>query len=440
MIDKESKKLKGVSGRNYRCIYAIQPLEGYWGNLRIDFDNNTSIYGRYKKYIEENEKFLPRVIISKEIKTVKYSGKRWSGEGEIISTNVELFQSFVGRLTILVCIKFLGRIEDLTSILEDLHYKEFFWDSNNLNNCIFKIFDEFGLLGKYNEINFGIESHLVVLGNFEDRVYKPKDNIVKKTIYRNNLPVRDDIDNILFPPELNRRAETVGAVGPLVTYLAGQQIYLEHTLILCAIQIVGDISHLREIRKKLFEMHQSISDSKNVFEGYKKRRVVVAQILEVCSELELNLSFGIEALHDILSFIPALRVENYYNSFLSVLNARERTGIVSIMIARLKSAADSEMSSIRIYERKYDETKRKAWEVAIGFISAIAIPLGIVFGFFGMNAAEIDSSKSFLSFIHYGRIYYVIGLIYFGALILLFSIWVYFKKKLKQKRSRFVVN
>jgi len=45
-------------------------------------------------------------------------------------------------------------------------------------------------------------------------------------------------------------------------------------------------------------------------------------------------------------------------------------------------------------ERCADEDGCLRWTVAIGFVSAVAIPLGLVLAFFGINASQVESDRS----------------------------------------------
>jgi Mg2+ and Co2+ transporter CorA len=69
---------------------------------------------------------------------------------------------------------------------------------------------------------------------------------------------------------------------------------------------------------------------------------------------------------------------------------------VSRMLRRLEATARAELTSIESIERRADEDRRLRWAVAIGFVSAVAIPISLILAFFGINADEVNPQRSML--------------------------------------------
>lgn len=424
MSNNSVEAIKGVSNRKYRRILAIHTLENTYPELQKRKCEISLNYGPYGVYVEKNQKQLPGLIYSKPISCEKFIGSRWKGDGAIESVALLLFYSPHERVSAVLSIDFCGDTVELVDLMEDLHYRKITYDEKSSNDLIGSALAECGYSGEKDPLNVGIESHVLVLGNENDQELVLGAEIIQKIIYRANLPLREGFDNIFYPPELNRRPTTIGAVGPLVSFLSGHQEYFENTALLCAVHILNAHAHLREIRSSLFEMLEQLRSLEKENSDYKEKRAHISEMLRKTSEMELFLSFGVEAAQDIHSVMPALRVEEYYSALAGKLKVKERIEYVSGMMSRLKGAADSIMMSVRVSERTRDETRRKSWDAAVGFLSFAAIPIGIIFGFFGMNAVEIDESKSFMDVYHYKVLYMGLGAVYILAISILLFMWI----------------
>ena len=67
------------------------------------------------------------------------------------------------------------------------------------------------------------------------------------------------------------------------------------------------------------------------------------------------------------------------------------------MLERLGSAISAELTAIESIERRADEGRRIRYAVAVGFVSAVAIPASLVLAFLGINASELHSNLSMFS-------------------------------------------
>jgi len=65
------------------------------------------------------------------------------------------------------------------------------------------------------------------------------------------------------------------------------------------------------------------------------------------------------------------------------------------MLSRLDSAITAERDSVQAILSARDDRRRTRYAIAVGALSVLAIPLGIIFGFFGASAKEIDPGRSF---------------------------------------------
>ncbi|MFC0861252.1 hypothetical protein ACFHYQ_02960 [Sphaerimonospora cavernae] len=74
----------------------------------------------------------------------------------------------------------------------------------------------------------------------------------------------------------------------------------------------------------------------------------------------------------------------------------EKAETVARMLRRLGRAIAAELTAIESQERRADEDRRLRWTaaMAIGFVSTVAVPLGLIRAFLGVNAREVDPGRS----------------------------------------------
>jgi hypothetical protein len=67
------------------------------------------------------------------------------------------------------------------------------------------------------------------------------------------------------------------------------------------------------------------------------------------------------------------------------------------MLQRLSAAISAELTAIESIERRADDNRRVRYAVAVGFISAVAIPSSLILAFLGINASQVSSRRSMFS-------------------------------------------
>jgi hypothetical protein len=161
---------------------------------------------------------------------------------------------------------------------------------------------------------------------------------LQRLVYRADLASRPGSDAIRHPAELNRRATSIGAVGSYVSVIAGHQDYIENTVFLSAAQIVGSASALCRIRERAYGCVCDFRDSRDETRPVRQRRLTFERIADLLGELELELSFSVEATADLGLLVPSLRVEGYHNDLYESMNLVRRAETASNMLARLRNA------------------------------------------------------------------------------------------------------
>ena len=92
--------------------------------------------------------------------------------------------------------------------------------------------------------------------------------------------------------------------------------------------------------------------------------------------------------------VPSLRVESFHNALYESMSLAGKAVTVGRMLQRLGSAISAELTAIESIERRGDENRRIRHAVAVGFVSALAIPPSLSAGRSAALAARSCASAS----------------------------------------------
>lgn len=220
------------------------------------------------------------------------------------------------------------------------------------------------------------------------------------------------------------------ACGPYFSILVSQQDYIENAALVSAIQLVGSCELLSTTRDRAYDalallrtLHKEIDKPDGVV--YRQIRRRLAELSESVGRLELNLSFGIEAYHEVSALVPSLRVSNLHRELFEAAALPDQTRSVAQMLNRLSRAVAAESASVVASERTRDERRRLVWGVAIGFASFVAIPLTLIFSFFAVATPDVSKTTSLLNVAHYEWFYVTIGGMLLFTVALAAAAWWY---------------
>jgi len=87
------------------------------------------------------------------------------------------------------------------------------------------------------------------------------------------------------------------------------------------------------------------------------------------------------------------------------------------MLQRLGSAIRANLTAIESIERRVDENRRVRYAVAVGFVSAVAIPASLVLAFLGINASQVAARRSMFSHHYLGMYLIVAAVIVLGGVV-----------------------
>jgi hypothetical protein len=94
-----------------------------------------------------------------------------------------------------------------------------------------------------------------------------------------------------------------------------------------------------------------------------------------------------------------------------------RAATAARMLQRLAAAISAELTAIESAEQRADDNRRVRYAVAIGFVSAAAIPIGLIFAFLSTSTPQVNNAWSMFSHHYLGAYLCVAAIIVIGALL-----------------------
>lgn len=313
-------------------------------------------------------------------------------------------------------------LADTVDLLEDCFYADLKIDGRPLEAVAAELAGGTG--------GFFPERHQLA---FAPQLPPAADEIVQRVIYRGDLPNRDEFSTITYPSELNRRPQTIAAVSPYVSVLCGQPEYVEDGIFLSAVQGVASAARLREIRSVAYQAVEAYRGRDRAPQATRDRRRSLASLTSRLGDLELDLSYSVEATADLGMLVPSLRVAGYHDALYETMGLVGKAENVARMLERLERAIRAELTTIESLERRADEDRQLRWSVAIGFVSAVAVPVTLVLTFFGVNAQEVDVRVSMFDGRYWGIYWLTAAIVVTGVVA---SLGLYLRQRHAMRRDR----
>jgi len=380
--------------------------------------------GRLEKFYLAAEEQLPRVLAYNDLDASALSFLRGDETSAAVRrARLWVFDAQAGPVVVVLSVDVECEPKAMIPFLEDTHYDHVTVGSVPLDRFVGTVLEEQQLELRESAASLDLSSqrHQMVF----TATPLPEDT-VQRIIYRADLDWNPEHSSIQFPGELNRRPTSGAAVGAYVSVLAAQQDYVENCALLSAVQIVAAIGKIRQIRLAAYDALLRVRElsAGRATLGTAERRAEIARIHETMAEQELQLTFGVETACEIGILVPALRVDSFHRQLVSCAGLTDNISTVSAMLGRLSSVLSAEEASQSSQDAQMEDLRRLRYGVAVGLLSVIAIPIGIVLSFFGGSYREVDARRSLFDWSHYYGVYLtVVGLVLASAAVFLFLFW-----------------
>jgi hypothetical protein len=248
-------------------------------------------------------------------------------------------------------------------------------------------------------LDFGSDVHQCVFpeASLQERLHGRQDSgevnrIASQILYRGTVPVDSGLDpGIYAPPGLNHHGSTFAAHGRGVSLFTGWTIHLEHAFVLTAISTVSALGAVRLARHEAFDAMALTQDATQ--EPVGSGRSLVAQLSDRLNEMQLDLSFGVEA-HIDSALIPEMVVESFQRSLGEAVGIRESLDNTSRMLQRVGTVISVRLSKLEAADRDRIERRDRLVAVLVAVASLLALPPALLLAFFGINARQVDPAHS----------------------------------------------
>jgi hypothetical protein len=250
------------------------------------------------------------------------------------------------------------------------------------------------------------ERHQIVFAKEGAGHTPPTDEKLERILFRIDPPYREEFMEVRRPTGLNQEQRTLGAVTPYVSLLYGHQPYVENSIFLTTVQVVGAAARFRSIWARAYRHVRKFREEGQEQETGRQRREDLEELVDELGNLELDLSFSVETSGDLGLLIPSLRILSFHRALCEVMELPTRAGTVSQMFDRLDGSIRSEITAIEIRERRQKEARQLRTSVGAGLLSTLGVPVGFLVAFFGVNATEVNDRLSMFDR-HYAPVYAV---------------------------------
>lgn len=425
----ESKKFASFDATDKKKIihfYVFETKPHCLDDKSSDFDWKPELWdlGRLFNLFKKSSFLLPKLIKQEKI------GLKFSELDNHVEAWLYVLAHSETYLIVCIEIEFMSDLTELISVQEDLYYGRQLCDGIEFKDRVIDIFSSLKTFPRpdfFDDIQKNYHQ-IVVLS--KDMITRDIDtDLAQKLIYRADLPAREGMSTICYPVELNRRFETMCAMGPFVTVLGKQQGYIVYSIAFSVLLITSLKQKVSEIRELVFHHLKTLQANKALTSG--QMRKTIAEI----NGLRLRLNSEIESYHMIGAFIPAMRVEDYHFNLWSQSQLNER--IISTKELLDKAQDYIELTHISREELQKEEEKisKESWSLVVALLSVLAIPPSIIFGYLGAQISELEKRASLFDVDKFGAVYISVFLITFFILAIGFLVSLIRKRDFRKKSS-----
>ena len=385
---------------------------------------------RFEQYYRLSADQLPRVLARETLEASDLGFQRWQQAKGVLGAWLWLFRLPSGQIVAGLSLDVDCELTEVIDLLEDCYFGDVLAGNEPVDQLAHALAAGLGADGS-SETSFLPERHQIVFSAAE----APEDceDLVQRLVYRADLPYRKEYSAIRFPAELNRRPGWVAAVGPYVSVVLGHSDFIQNAIFSSAVQGVGAAAQLRAIRQAAYGDVRLFRNQEAAGGTTRNRRQTLERIADQLGDLELELSYSVEASADFGLLVPSLRAEGFHDALYASMGLADRAVRTARMLQRLGSAITAELTAIESIERRADENRRVRYAVAVGFVSAVAVPASLVLAFLGVNASQVNTRWSMFSH-HYLPMYLIVAGLIILAVVLSAGLWAQQRRQSRGQR------
>ena len=387
---------------------------------------------RFEQYYRLSADQLPGVLHRETLDPGTLRFQRWQHAGQLAGAQLWLFRLPSGQVAAALSLDVQVELIDTIGLLEDCYFAEVRGGEATIEEHARALAAQLGAAISAGP-GFLPERHQLVLGQSPAPDGEDGEDLIQRLIYRTDLPYRKEYSAIRYPAELNRRPGWLAAVGPYVSVVCGHPDFIQSAVFVSAVQAVAAAAQLRAIRQAAYADVRQFRNLEEAGGTTQARRLTLERIADQLGDLELELSYSVEATGDLGLLVPSLRAESFHNALYDSMGLASKAVTAGKMLQRLGAAISAELTAIESAERRADENRRVRYAVAIGFVSAVAIPASLILAYLGINASQVNPNLSMFSHRYLGMYLIVASVIVLGVL---FSLGLYLQQRRDARQHR----
>lgn len=223
--------------------------------------------------------------------------------------------------------------------------------------------------------------------------------VATKLVYKVHDPVRPDFTSLAIPVSANRHSGQIACVALPGALLVGQPDWFRQCVLASSIIAIAALSRLRNIRRDTFDaLRQMEATEFGVMNQSRQElsdaRTALAALSERLRALDISLASGVEAMLDVTAVLPSPMLASYHCAAVESMGTTTGSKYVANLVDRLRYSIAAQRDAIASAERQRDEERRSEISIVVGALSITAVVFGIFFGFFGVNAKEVNPEYS----------------------------------------------
>ena len=373
---------------------------------------------RFERHYRLSADQLPAVLHQEALDASTLRFARWQHAATLTGARAWLFALPSGQVLAAFSLEVRCELIEIIDLLEDCYFADVHVGEATITEHARTMATQLGAVTTAGD-DFLPERHEIVFDESPAADVADGEDLVQRLVYRADQPYRREYSAIRYPAELNRRPGWLAAVGPYVSVICGHPDFIENSIFVSAVQAVAAAAQLRAIRQAA---HANVRQFRN-FEAAdgstQARRLTLERIADQLGDLELELSYSVEATADLGLLVPSLRAESFHNALYESMGLAAKASTAGRMLQRLAAAIAAELTAIESAERRADDNRRLRYAVAIGFVSAVAVPIGLIFAFLSTSTPQVNKAWSMFSHHYLGMYLAVVAIIVVGGLLAL---------------------
>jgi hypothetical protein len=386
---------------------------------------------RFEPYYRRSADQLPAVLHRDTLDPATLTFRRWQHAAKLTSAEIWVFRLPSGQITVALSLQARVGLTDTIDLLEDCYFTDIQANEVPIQDYARTLVTQLGVVTDAGH-DFLPERHQLVLDPSPAPEVDDCEDLIQRLIYRADLPYRREYSTIRYPPELNRRPGWLAAVGPYVSVIRGHPDFITNSIFISAVQAVAAAAQLREIRQAAYTDVRQFRKAEAADSTTQTRRRTLERIADQLGDLELELSYSVEATADLGLLVPSLRAESFHNALYESMSLASKAVTTAKMLQRLAAAISAELTAIESVERRADDNRRARWAVAVGFVSVVAVPTSLILAYLSINATQVNGNLSMFSH-HYLPMYLTVGGLLLLSAALFLGLYLQHRRQARQQ-------